>query len=76
MGCGQRGFEAVWRCHQLLHGFLAKGHLSRVSRQSRLSVNDKVAFFLPFIPAIKIEILGMALVTKVPNLMSHKNKYF
>ena len=31
----------MWRCHQLLSGFLAKGHLPRVSRQSRLSVNDK-----------------------------------
>ena len=24
----------VWRCHQLLSGFLAKGHLPRVSRRS------------------------------------------
>ena len=31
----------MWRCHQLLSGFLAKGHLPRVSRQSRLSANDK-----------------------------------
>ena len=29
------------RCHQLLSGFLAKVHLPRVSRQSRLSANDK-----------------------------------
>ena len=30
-----------WRCHQLLSGTLAKGHLSRVSCQSRLSVTGK-----------------------------------
>ena len=29
------------RCHQLLSGFLAKGHLPRVLRQSRLSAKDK-----------------------------------
>ena len=27
MGCGQKNFQLVWRCHQLLSGFLAKGHL-------------------------------------------------
>ena len=31
----------VWRYYQLLSGFLTKGHLPRVSRQSRLSANDK-----------------------------------
>ena len=31
----------MWRCHQLLSGFLAKDHLPRVSRQSRLSTNGK-----------------------------------
>ena len=35
MGCGQWSFKLVWRCHQLLSGFLAKGHLPRVSSQSR-----------------------------------------
>ena len=34
MGCGQKNFQLVWWCHQLLSGFLAKGHLLRVSRQS------------------------------------------
>ena len=29
----------MWRCNQLLSGFLAKGHLPRVSRQSRRSLN-------------------------------------
>jgi hypothetical protein len=33
-------FKLVWRCRQLLSGFLAKGHLSPVSRHSRLSAND------------------------------------
>ena len=48
MGCGQnllsmepwaaakKSFKLVWRCHQLLSGFLAKGHLPRVSRRSTL----------------------------------------
>ena len=26
MGCGQKSFKLVWRCLQLLSGFLAKGH--------------------------------------------------
>ena len=34
-------FKLVWRCQQILSGFVANGHLYRVSRQSRLSVNDK-----------------------------------
>ena len=42
MGCGQKSFKLVWRCHQLLSGFLAKGYLPRLSRQSRLSTNDRV----------------------------------
>ena len=37
MGCGQKNFQLVWRSHQLLSGFLAKGHLPRVSRQSSRS---------------------------------------
>ena len=41
MGCGQKSFKLVWRCHQLLSGFLVKGHLSRVSRQSRSVANNK-----------------------------------
>ena len=34
-------FKLVWWWHQLMYGFLAKGHLSRVSRKSRLQANDK-----------------------------------
>ena len=41
MKCGQKTLMLVWGCHQLLSEFLAKGHLPRVSRQSRLSANVK-----------------------------------
>ena len=41
IGCGLKSFKLVWRCHQLLSGFVTKGHLPRVSGQSRLSANDK-----------------------------------
>ena len=41
MDCGQKSFKLVWRCHQLLSGFLAIDQLIRVSRQSHLSANDK-----------------------------------
>jgi hypothetical protein len=42
MECGKKkSFNLVWQCLQLLSRFLAKGHLPRVSRQSRLSANDK-----------------------------------
>ena len=37
----KKSFKLVWRCHQLLSGFLAKVHLLRVSRQSHVSANDK-----------------------------------
>ena len=42
MGCSQKSFKLVWRCHQLLSGFLAKGHYPRVSRQSRRSLMIRV----------------------------------
>ena len=41
-GCCQKNFQLVWWCHQLLSGFLTKGHVSRVSRQSRRSLMIKV----------------------------------
>ena len=31
----------MWRCHQLLSGFLVKSHLLRASHQSNRSDNDK-----------------------------------
>ena len=34
----KKTFELVWRCHHLLSGFLAKGHLPWVSCQSRRSL--------------------------------------
>ena len=42
MGCGQKSFKLVWWCKQLLTGFLAKGHLSPVSRQLRRSLMIRV----------------------------------
>ena len=42
MGCGQKSFKLVWRCHQLLSGFLIKGHSARVLRRSRMSANDRM----------------------------------
>ena len=40
-GCSQKSFKLVWRCHQLLSGFLlAKRHVPRVSRQSRHDMGD------------------------------------
>ena len=41
MHCGQKSFKVVWRCQQILSGFLAKAYLSLVSRQPRLSANGK-----------------------------------
>ena len=43
MDCSQikKAFKLEWRCHQLLSGFLVKGYLLRVSRQSCLSASDK-----------------------------------
>ena len=35
---GKKSFNLMWRCHQLLSGFLAKGHLPQVLLQS---ANDK-----------------------------------
>ena len=39
MGCGQKSLKVVWQCYKLLYGYLAKGHLPRVSRLSHLSAN-------------------------------------
>ena len=36
----KNSFRLVWRCHQLLFGFIANGHLLRLSHRSRLSAND------------------------------------
>ena len=42
MGCGQKSFKLVRRCHQLLPAFQAKRHLLRVSRHSRRSLMIRV----------------------------------
>ena len=41
-GLRKKKLQLVWRCHQLLSGFLAKGHLPRVSRQSGRSLMIRV----------------------------------
>ena len=41
MVCDHTCFMLVWRFHQLISGFLAKGRLPRVSRKSRLMTNVK-----------------------------------
>ena len=41
MGCGKKKLMLVWRYYKLLSGCLANGHFPRVSRQSRLSANNK-----------------------------------
>ena len=41
MDWGQKTFKLVWRCYQLLSGFLVNGHLLRVPCQSGLLANDK-----------------------------------
>ena len=40
LSCGQI-CRPIWRCHQVMCGFLANHHLHRVSRQSDLSTNEK-----------------------------------
>ena len=41
MGCGQKRFKLVWRCHKLLSGFLSKGHLPSVTSVTSIA-NDRV----------------------------------
>ena len=50
MGWGQKILKLMWRCHQLLSGFLAKGHLLRVSCHSRQSLLPRVSHisYLPW----------------------------
>ena len=38
----KKNFQLVWRYHQLVSGFLAKGHLPRVSHQSHQSLMIRV----------------------------------
>ena len=47
MFCGQKSLLLVWRCHQLLSGLIANNHFPRVSRQSRLSANDRGDDMIP-----------------------------
>ena len=47
MGCGQKSFKLVWWWYHLLSTFLFKGHLPRVSRQSRRSLMIRVIMKCP-----------------------------
>ena len=54
--CSQKSFTLVSRCHQLLSGILAEGHLPRVSRQSANDKDDNemitgsvISWHLPYI---------------------------
>ena len=49
MGCGQKSLGLVWRCHQLLSGFLAKGHLPRMSRQSHVFICVYVGYGIMYV---------------------------
>ena len=42
IGRDQKSFKLVWWCHQLLSGFLGKGNLPPVSRQSSRSLMIRV----------------------------------
>ena len=42
MGCGHESFKLVWRCHQLLSGFLAKRPLAPSVASVTSVANDKV----------------------------------
>ena len=37
--CQKQSLMLLWLCHQILSGYLANGHLPRVSRQSPLSAS-------------------------------------
>ena len=41
MGCGQKSFKLVWRCHQLLFGFPAKGYFAPSFPSVTSVANDK-----------------------------------
>ena len=58
-GCEQESFKLVWRCHQLLSGFLAKGHLPRVLRQSRRSLMIRV--IMKWLRGLCTDVLAFAL---------------
>ena len=51
MGCGQKkSFILVWWCNQLRSGFLANGHVARVSRLSANGKgdNEMISWHLPY----------------------------
>ena len=61
--------KLVWRCHQLLSEFLAKGHLPRVSLQPHLLANDKGDNEM--IPGLCTDLLALTLkMMKTPENLS------
>ena len=67
-GCGQKSFKIAWRCHQLLTGFLAKGHLPQVSRQSRRSLMIRVIMMWSW--GLCTDLLAFALQPQMWSLFS------
>ena len=68
-----KNLKLMCRCHQLLPGFLAKSYLPQVSRQSRLSANDKGDNEM--IPGLCTDILAFTLQLKKtmkPQLGDHR----
>jgi hypothetical protein len=55
----KKRFNLVLWCHQLQSGFLTKGNLHRVSRQSRMSTNDNGD--LEMIPGLCTDLLEIPL---------------
>ena len=62
----KKSFKLVWRWHQLLSGFLANGHLSRVSRRSLM-----IRVIMKLSMGLCTDLLAFALrLTKTPENIS------
>ena len=61
----KKSFKLVWRCHQLLSRFLAKGQLPRLSRQSRRSLMIRV--IMKWSWGLCIDLLAFALQRRKPS---------
>ena len=77
-GCSQKGFKLVWRCHQLLSGFLSKGQLPWVLHQSRLSANTSNKGDNEMTPAAVLQSPGIYITSeenpRKPHLRDHLMK--
>ena len=66
--------QLLWRCHQLLSGFLGKGHLPRVPRQSRRSLMIRV--IMKWSWGLCTDLLAFALqLRKIPENLSWRTVY-